>query len=143
MSKVVTRPFRPATDSGFIFSSFPKGVYHCSIHEIPHHREEFFRIFYEYTKEQIANADIIVACMSDDSDTILGYSIINKGILQWVYVKELFRKHGLATLLVKNRAIHDINEDNITKAGLAILRKHPNLFKKKEEENERDTSQAH
>lgn len=134
MSKVIVRPFNESQDAGFLFSSWPKGVYHSSAHHIELHKEEFFRIFYDYVKEMIASADISIACMSDDHDTIIGYSVIYECELQWIYVKELFRRHGIATLLVKNQIIDGFNEQNLTKAGLAIIRKHPELNQKEKEE---------
>lgn len=132
MSKVIIRPFNEINDAGFLFSSWPKGVYHASANNIAVHKEEFFRIFYDYVKQMIHSADISIACMSDDHHTILGYSVIYEDELQWIYVKELFRRHGIATLLLKNQVLDGFNEDNLTKAGLAILRKHPELDNKKE-----------
>ena len=123
MSKVILRQFDPATDSGFIYSSFPKGVYHGSVEKIATPKDEWFGSFYNYLKEQLALATVSIACMQDDPDTILGYSILAGDTLQFVYVKAPYRNQGIATLLTKNK-FKDINVKNLTKVGAAILAKH-------------------
>lgn len=134
MSQVTTRPFNPETDSGFIYATWTKGVYYGSLDESLSDKRQgkWFARFYPYISDQLKTAKIYVACMGDDPDTILGYVVINGTTLEWVYVKGLFRKNGIATLLIKNKGIESINETSVTKVGHAIMNSHPNLFKKEE-----------
>ncbi len=60
---------------------------------------------------------IIIACLKDDPEIILGYSVSEPGILHWVYVKTLWRKLGIAKDLIPQ----DITTvTHITKIGAAI-----------------------
>ncbi len=136
--KIALRKFNPSTDSGFIYSSFPKGVYYAPNEEIHYDKQEWFENFYRYLNELLKTATIPIACVQEDPHVILAYSIIDKDVLHFVYVKELFRKQGLATLLTKNKGIVGVNMVNLTKIGADILAHHPLAFieLKKEKKNE-------
>lgn len=83
----------------------------------------------------LPEADISIACMQDDPQTIMGYSIISGPTLHFIYIKEKFRKQGIATLLLKlSDGIQDINFAFITKVGAAIINDHPEVFKTVEKE---------
>ena len=139
--KIVIRHFDPNSDSSFIYSSSYKQVKYAHFHPQADD-DDFFSQFQEYIRNLLAHAKIFVACPYDDQNTVLGYSIINKNTLEFVYVKELFRKQSIATLLTQNKGITDINPNNLTIVAKAILEDHPKLFKpqeetlKKEESNE-------
>lgn len=135
-TKIIIRKFIPETDSGGIYASFPKGVWHSPAAPILLAKKQFFQSFYVYLRDLLSSAKVHIACLEQDPDTIIGYSIIHKHKLEWVCVKDLFRKQGLATLLCQNKGIESFNEDNLTKIGQGILKNHPNLFKKKEEEQQ-------
>lgn len=49
-----------------------------------------------------ANYLVAVACLPEDPDVILGFSIVSVDgtILHWVYVKKKWRRYGIATKLV-------------------------------------------
>lgn len=144
MSRVIIRAFNRSIDESFIFSSWQKNVYYSKVRSgIDVHKEEFFRQYNEYITEQLAQSQVTIACLDGDPDTILGYSVIDKGVLEWIYVKVDFRNHGIASLLLKNKHIHDINTDNLTKIGTAILNEHPNLYKKKEKIDDRISLETH
>jgi Acetyltransferase (GNAT) family len=131
--KIIIRHFDPISDSSLIYSSAYKQVKYANFH--PHSDDEdFFAQFQQYVGELLTNAKIWIACTDNDHNTIIGYSIINKNILEFVYVKELHRKQGIATILTKNKGITGFNKDNLTTIGQAILDDHPNLFKQSKEE---------
>lgn len=132
MSEVKVRGFNPLNDSGFIYSTWPKGVYYANNTPTVMAKKDFFSFFYAYMKNELEEATVSIACMSDDPQTILGYCVINRSCLTWIYVKELFRKQGIAKLLIKNKDIKSIELSNLTKIGHAILKKHPELQKKEE-----------
>lgn len=137
MSVITIRPYEEPRDAGFIFSSFPKSAYYGSpLKRVPRDKEARFTFLYEFLKSTLPGARVFIACMYDSPDTILGYSIIDRQELQWVYVKEGFRNQGLATLLTKNKNILRVNDRFITRVGLAILRDHPALFKEQPQEEQ-------
>jgi hypothetical protein len=70
---------------------------------------------------------IKVACLREEPNIILGYSVTRKlavgtqvvGVLDWVFVKSAWRKIGIAKLLVPQ----DVEAcSHLTKSGLAIMR---------------------
>ena len=52
--------------------------------------------------------------------------------LEWISVKEDYRKQGIATLLLKDKLLKGFNESNLTKIGNGILEK----YKQKTKENQ-------
>lgn len=151
MSSVVTRSFKPAKDAGFIYATCSKSIYYGNTHwdESLKERDLWFKSFHNYLTKELITAEIRIACMEDDPFTILGYCITNHEMLQFIYVKQMFRKHGIARLLFKYCQPKGFNPDNMTDIGLSIITKHPNLFKKdlkneetKNEDNDIRTNQA-
>jgi hypothetical protein len=136
--KIIIRHFDPISDSSFIYSSSYKQVKYANFHPQADD-DDFFAQFQEYIRDLLANAKIFVACPSDDQNTILGYSVINKNTLEFVYVKELFRKQGIATLLTQNKGVTSFNKDNLTTIGQSILEDHPHLFKQEETPKKEET----
>jgi len=133
MSSVIIRPFNPNSDSGFIYSSYPKGAYygaHDTSESVPPLKDrdnakikaQWFKAFYQQVQQQLISSTVLIACISDEPNTVLGYAILSGTTLEWVYVKELFRNQGIAKLLVKNQQVETYR--NITKVGFAILSKH-------------------
>lgn len=120
--KIVIRPFNPETDSGLIYDSYPKGVYHASCLRIVESKTDWMNEFYETVKKQLLAATIRVACIEDDPNKILGYSIIDGDMLEFVYVKEMFRNNGIGTLLTKDK-FRTINPFTLTKVGDEILKR--------------------
>lgn len=82
--------------------------------------------FYKAASERIA--DILkrpdsrtrVACLSDDSDMLLGWSVLVGDRLEFVYVKIDYRRKGIGRLLVKGFKTFSEPE---TRAGKAIAHK--------------------
>lgn len=127
MSKVILRSFNPETDSGLIYDVYPKAVWYGADEPINMSKDDFFREIFNLMKGQLIYQDVHIACMEDNPDTILGFSIIDKGTLEFVFVKTHVRDEGIGTLLIRNK-YRTINTRNITKTGAAILRDHPDLL---------------
>ena len=87
----------------------------------------WFKEFHLKMSSLLKDATIYVACIQNDPDTLLGYSIIYKDTLEFVYVKELFRTQGIATLLTKDKYTKVATP--ITKVGLTIISKNPQYNK--------------
>jgi hypothetical protein len=127
----IVRPFDNRGDAGFIFSTWSKGVYFSSFVPILTLKNNWFRDHYEHVKNLLQDTDthIRVVAMSDSPDMILGYSVREGDMLEWIYVKEAYRRQGLAKLLLKDQPIHRFNSSQMTKIGQAIFEKHPDIFK--------------
>lgn len=111
-------------DRNFVLKSFLEGVYYGDswFSKIPK------RIFMDNYKN-IAQAlfdgprtAVQIACLIEDPDTILGYSIlsIDHGTVHWVYVKKMWRNRGIATNLVPPTPIY---VSHLTSKGEELLKK--------------------
>ena len=69
--------------------------------------------------------EVLVACLKDDEDTILGYSILSPGTVHFVYIKKAWRNLGLARDLVPEDCK---NVTHLTKSGLSLLKKKDLIF---------------
>lgn len=97
---------RYATDNdrNFILKSFLLGVYYGDtwFSKIP---KRIFMDNYKKVAESLFlryKGSIRVACLTGDTDVILGYAILNAShtTLHFVYVKEVWRKKGIGSQLV-------------------------------------------
>jgi len=138
------RPFAYDTDAGFIYGTFTKGLFYGAI-ELPllmpskARRERLMQLKEEfaesYLKEQMTSADIYMACTESEPLFLIGYSIINNSILQWVFVKRDYQHQGIATLLTKNKGIIGVNNELLTRAGREIINSHPDAFRSPQDPN--------
>ncbi len=114
-------------DISLIMSTFLKGLYHDNewFGMIP--RKVFFEHYHGIAESLIRspNATVQVACLKDDPDTIIGYSILSTDFqtIHWVYVKKAWRGHGIGTSLLPERPT---NYTHFSEAGLKII---PKRFK--------------
>lgn len=137
MSKVVIRAFQK-DDAGFIFSTWSKGAYHGAETKPQIEKSKWFRDHYLYVCDAIEQGDVRVACLADDSNTILGYSVAFGGSLQWIYVKQDFRRLGIGSML--ERFWERVSNVHMTKIGKAILNKREEKKRGKETASIGDTS---
>lgn len=93
-------------DKNFVVTSFLRGVYHDGswFSKIP---EAIFMATYRLVAERLfssAKCMTVVACLQDDPDVILGFSIVSVDgtVLHWVYIKKKWRRYGIATRLIPN-----------------------------------------
>jgi GNAT superfamily N-acetyltransferase len=91
-------------DKNFVIATFLRSVYHDGswFSKIP---EKIFMATYRLVIERLYASTkclVVVACLAEDPDVILGFSIVSVDgdILHWVYVKKKWRRHGIATRLV-------------------------------------------
>ena len=100
--------FRPAaeTDHSFIFATWLRGLYYGNAFFRQIDKEEFFPVYSRTIQNLIfkPTAEIKIACLKDEPDTILGYSLYEElpplSILHWVFVKPEWRKVGIAQALM-------------------------------------------
>jgi hypothetical protein len=117
-----------ANDANFILATWLRGLYYgCEwFHQVPKHifMEEYHKILVALLSSP--NTTTRMACLRDDQDVIVGYSVTSTGdtALHWIFVKTGWRKLCVAKRLVPN-SITSVS--HLTKVGLDILRKYPDL----------------
>jgi hypothetical protein len=102
---VLIRTATPS-DENLIFSTWLKGLYYGNdwFREIP--QDLYYENYHKVVTAIIAKPStcVIVACMKEDADTVLGYSVWEKReekyVLHWVFTKPVWRKLGLAKSLI-------------------------------------------
>jgi len=89
-------------DRAFIKATFLRGLYYGDswFSEVP--KPIFMNNYSTFVDKiiDISQKDIRIACLPDDPDVILGYSVSSKESLHWVYVKEKWRKQGIGKSLL-------------------------------------------
>lgn len=95
------RDFKPE-DKSFVMATFLRGLYFGDswFSLIP---KDIFMSNYKLIAEAIlAKHQVKVACLCEDKDVILGYSILSGDFktIHWVFVKSAFRKQGIARALL-------------------------------------------
>lgn len=123
MNKFITRPYM-SSDKNFIYASWLKGLYHGNdwFNEIP--TNVFFKN-YQGALESILerpNVEILIACLPDDKEVILGYAVLEKNTIHWIFVKESWRKMGIAKELCSTWNITTCS--HLTKVGKFLKKKY-------------------
>lgn len=93
------------TDHPLIYSTWLKGFYYDSRLLLSLkkfgilNQNDFFKAYAPILQMLIIRSSFKVACLKDDEDTILGYSVYEAAgkelLLHWVYVKGPWRRIGL------------------------------------------------
>ncbi len=124
---VAIRDFLPG-DKNFIFASWLRGMYYGDSWLSLMNKDVFMSTYHRVIETLLESpgVQIKVACLKDDPDCILGYAVLSRvtPVLHWTFVKSAWRGIGIAKMLVpKETKI----VTNVTKSGLAIMRKYPGL----------------
>ena len=124
---VLVRPL-VETDWGLIMSSMPKGIYYGSPFFKLTKKTSFFKQYFKIVQHMIASPEYTKrgVCLTEDPDTLLGYSIYKEApkVLIFVYVKTGFRGMGLMKRLINpdTQAVA-----HLTEVGASILKKYPGV----------------
>lgn len=123
-------------DRSFVLATFLRGLYYGDswFSLIP---KDIFMNNYKRVAEALVSspkAVIKVACLKEDSDVILGYSILSADFqtIHWVYVKSskspdgsTWRNKGIGRSLLPQ---YPIAVTHLTKVGQALMSKFPNII---------------
>lgn len=121
-------------DKSFILSTFLKGLYYGDswFSLIP---KSIFMANYKRVAEALLKSRTIkVACLKDDHEIILGYSIMSNDFqtIDWVYVKSskladgtTWRRKGIARSLVPK---YPTSVTHLTKLGKTLMNKFDNVI---------------
>jgi hypothetical protein len=114
-------------DKPFVLATFLRGLYYGDswFSLIP--KEVFMRNYKPIIEAILAKNYVKVACLIEDPDVIIGYSILSKDfkVIHWVFVKKSFRTMGIGKNLIPaviNSATH------LTKTGKTLLTKYQNCI---------------
>jgi hypothetical protein len=98
--KVTLRDYIHASDEGLVFESWLRGLYFGNdwFHAMKFHR---FNTNYHKIIEYILTRSVVnIACLREDPDVTLGYSVVDEDILHWVFIKSSWRRFGIARKLI-------------------------------------------
>lgn len=115
------RSFDRDADQAFIYSSWRNQAYYSAYEPPLDAPKAFFKELTDKIKDILDTAHIIVACLEISPQTIVGYSVSTGPHLNWVYVKEAYRKAGIGTLLVPKNI--ETFTNHLTKIGRVIAEK--------------------
>jgi hypothetical protein len=118
-----------ADDRNFVLATFLRGLYYGDswFSLIP---KDIFMANYKKVGEFLVtspNINIKVACLKEDPDVIIGYSILSQDFstIHWVYVKNIWRKQGIGRSLVPQ---HPTTVTHLTALGKTLLSKFENCI---------------
>lgn len=122
---------RDPNDDAFILSTWLKGILYGGLDfysKIP--KDVFFSNHHRILERLLSlpTTTTKIACLKDDPDVILGYTVYRVAggvtVLDYIFVKKSWRGIGIA----KSLAPPNVNAvTNLTKAAEAILSKCPNI----------------
>lgn len=128
---IITRDFR-IDDRNFILATWLRGLYYGDswFSNIP--KAIFMENMHRVLEKYLANTSvkIKVACLKEDPDTILGYSVYRNlsteiTVLDWIFIKSNWRNIGIAKSLIP---AHTNAYTHVTKSGLSIVKeKYPHM----------------
>lgn len=124
---IALRAYKPE-DESFLYSTFLKGLYYGDSWFRLIEKDVFMKNYHRIISALLAspNTTVKIACLKEDHDTIVGYSImnVNQKTLHYVFTKPVWRTIGVAKMLVP---VTVETVTHMTKVGLGIIKKHPNL----------------
>lgn len=107
-------------DLNFIYSTWLRGLYYGNDFYKEIQKEAFFHFYPGIIERLLSNSIINIICLTDEPDTIIGYSVVSADRIHFVYIKEAFRKQGLSKKLLPGTYT---SVSHVTRAGNAIRKK--------------------
>lgn len=115
-------------DKPFIMATLLRGVYFGDPYYTRMPKDRFMRAYKVLAEAAVDNklVNIKVACLKEDHDVIIGYSILSKDYqaIVWAFVKKNWRKRGIGRTLVPQ---HPSVCTHLTITGEKLLNKYPGL----------------
>ncbi len=94
------------TDHNFIYATWLRGLYYGNSFFKLSDKNEFMERYEHVIRNLLfrGSVETRVACLNDDPDAIIGYSLVeqypNISVLHWVFVKPEWRRVGVASDLI-------------------------------------------
>lgn len=117
------------TDKSFILATFLRGLYHGDswFSLIP--RRIFMDNYKTVCQSLVSegNSIIKIACLKDEPDVIIGYSILSNDYqtIHWVFVKKSWREKGVGRSLLPQ---YPVAISHLTKLGKQLMTKFENVI---------------
>lgn len=122
---IAIREYRP-DDEAFIFSTWLRGLKFGNDWFELIESAAYYKSYHAVIEAILKSPEVLirVACLREDPEVILGYSVASGHRLHWVQVKDRWRKIGIAKSLVPQEVTI---VTHLTKVGRSILSKHPEV----------------
>lgn len=125
---VILRPM-VESDLNFVMATIMRGLYYGESWFSEIDKSSFMRNYHKAIEFLLAKetTQVVIACLKDDPEVILGYSILSPTleVAHFVFIKKAWRGIGIAKSLVPENTKY---ATHLTKTGLAIIRKKGILF---------------
>lgn len=89
-----------AEDGAFLFATWLRGLYHGNDWFGLIDKDAYFAYYHIVISKILDKSEVLVACLADEPDVVLGYAVYRDHVLHWVHVKKAWRKMGIAKMLV-------------------------------------------
>lgn len=121
------RPYQ-LSDKAFVFKTFLEGLRNGNETFKKTHVYEFHKNYQKVIERllSIPETKTTIACLKEDFDVILAYSITRPNIIDWCFTKPAWRGLGIAKDLVAHISPKAVS--HITKAGDAIRMKYNLIY---------------
>lgn len=98
---ITLRMMRPE-DKPFIYSTWLLGLYHGNSWFNSIEKKVFFDNYKHIVTKYLELGTVVLACLPDDEDVVLGYCCYHNNALDWIFVKKSWRKLGIGRQLYPN-----------------------------------------
>lgn len=116
-------------DKPFILSTFLKGLYYGDSWFSQIDKQAFMSNYKRVGQALVSSPHIVikVACLKEDPDVILGYSILSNDyqVIHYVHVKKAWREKGIARSILPR---YPSAVTHLTDLGRKLLTKFPNTI---------------
>ena len=115
-------------DRAFILATWLRALYYGDTFFSMIPKDRFMKHYHKLVERFIdsPSALVQVACLKDDPEVILGYSVCHSSadgiVLDWIYVKKPWRGIGIAKSLVVPGVV---SVSHLTKVGVSLMPKLP------------------
>lgn len=125
-SELITIRDAESGDINFILATWLRGLKYGNDWFQMIDPEAYFLVYQKVIEAILQRPDTVVkvACLVEDRDVLIGYSVYAGDRLDWLFVKKNWRNIGVARSLVPEN-INVIT--HLTAVGKTILRKHPTV----------------
>lgn len=113
-------------DKSFIFATWLRGLRYGNDWFGMIDSECYFKAYQQVITTVLSspNTTVKVACLKEDPDVILGYSVYASELLHFVFVKKSWRNIGIARSLFPEKVMV---VTHLTSVGKSMLKKHPHI----------------
>lgn len=123
---IIIRPWN-FNDEPLIFSSWLKGFRYGNKYMELSDSAIYYSCYHKLIERILGDPRtiVLVACLKEDEDVVVGFSVICQNRLDWVFVKKQWRGNGIAKDLVPDNIA---SVSHLTDTGISIMKKYPGVI---------------